>query len=171
MSANMRKSAVDTGLEKVTFHSNHKESQCQKMFKLLNMIISHASKIILKRLHHDVNQELTDIQLNLKRQRNQRSNCQQPLDHRKSKGISEKKIYFDSLTPLKALTVWITKKLWKIIKMTGMPVHLTYLLRKLYAGQAATVRTTHGTLDFFKIGKRLQQGCMLSVCLFNFYEV
>ena len=67
MSANMRKSAVDTGLEKVTFHSNHKESQCQKMFKLLNMIISHASKIILKRLHHDVNQELTDIQLNLKK--------------------------------------------------------------------------------------------------------
>ena len=55
--------------------------------------------------------------------------------------------------------------------MTGMPVHLTYLLSKLYAGQEATVRTTHGALDLFKIGKRVQQGCMLPLCLFNFYAV
>jgi len=51
----------------------------------------------------------------------------------------------------------------------GIPVHLTYLLRNLYAGQEATVRTGHGTTDWFQIGKRVHQGCILSPCLFNFY--
>ena len=60
-------------------------------------------------------------------------------------------------------------KLWKILKEVGLPEHLTYLLRNLYAGQEATVRTRHGTTDWFQIGKGVHQGCILSPCLFKFY--
>ena len=72
------------------------------------------------------------------------------------------------LTMPKPLTVWITTN-WKILKEMGIPDHLTYLLRNLYAGQEATVRTGHGTTDWFQIGKGVRQGCLLSPCLFNFY--
>ena len=61
-------------------------------------------------------------------------------------------------------------KLWKILKEKGIPDHLTCLLRNLYAGQEATVRTGHGTTDWFQIGKGVRQGCILSPCLFNFYS-
>ena len=60
-------------------------------------------------------------------------------------------------------------KLWRILKEMGTPDHLTCLLRNLYAGQEATVRTGHGTTDWFQIGKGVRQGCILSPCLFNFY--
>ena len=60
-------------------------------------------------------------------------------------------------------------KLWKILKEMGIPDHLTCLLRNLYAGQEATVRTGHGTTDWFQIGKEVHQGCILSPCLFNLY--
>ena len=73
------------------------------------------------------------------------------------------------LTMPKPLTVWITKKLWKILKEMGIPDHLTCLLRKLYAGQEATFRIGHGPTDWFQIGKGVRQGCILSPCLFNFY--
>ena len=66
------------------------------------------------------------------------------------------------------MTVWITTN-WKILKETGIPDNLTYLLRNLYAGQEATVRTGHGTTDWFQIGKGVCQGCILSPCLFNLY--
>ena len=72
------------------------------------------------------------------------------------------------LTMSKPLTVWITIN-WKILKEMGIPVHLTFLLRNLYAGQEATVRTGHGTTDWFQIGKGVHQGCVLSPCLFNLY--
>ena len=61
------------------------------------------------------------------------------------------------------------KKLWKILKDKGIPDHFTWLLRNLYAGQEATVRTGHGTMDWFKIGKGVHPSCILSLCLFNFY--
>ena len=60
-------------------------------------------------------------------------------------------------------------ELWKILKEMGIPDHLSCLLRNLYAGQEATVRTGHGTTDWFQIGKEVHQGCILSPCLFNFY--
>ena len=60
-------------------------------------------------------------------------------------------------------------KLWKIFQEMGIPDHLTCLLRNLYAGQVATVRTGHGTTDWFQIGKGVCQGCILSPCLFNLY--
>ena len=72
------------------------------------------------------------------------------------------------LTMLNSLTVWITTK-WKILKEMGIPYHLTCLLRNLYAGQEATVRTGHGTTDCFQIGKGVRQGCILSLRLFNLF--
>ena len=69
---------------------------------------------------------------------------------------------------LKPLTVWITTK-WKILKEMRISDHLTCLLRNLYAGQGATVRIIQGTTDWFKIGKGVRQGCLLTPCLFNFY--
>ena len=69
----------------------------------------------------------------------------------------------------KTLTVLDHNKLWKILREMEIPDHLTCLLRNLYAGQEATVRTGHGTTDWFQIGKRVCQGCILSACLFNFY--
>ena len=68
----------------------------------------------------------------------------------------------------KPLTVWSTKN-WKILKEIGISDHLTCLLRNLYAGQEATVRTGHGTTDWFQVGKGVCQSCMLSPCLFNLY--
>ena len=68
----------------------------------------------------------------------------------------------------KPLTVWITTN-WKILKEMGIPDHLTCLLRNLYADQEATVRTGHGTTDWFQIGKGVCQGCISSLCLFNLY--
>ena len=73
------------------------------------------------------------------------------------------------LTMPKPMTVWIHNKLWKILKEMGIPDHLTCLLGNLYAGQEATVRTGHGTMNWFQIGKGVCQGCILSPCLFNLY--
>ena len=72
------------------------------------------------------------------------------------------------LTMPKPLTVWITTY-WKILQEMGIPDHLTCLLRKLYAGKEATVRTGHGTTYWFQIGKGVYQGCILSPCLFDLY--
>ena len=108
------------------------------------------------------------FKLDLERQRNQRSNCQHLLDHKKSKGVPDKPLLktFDFCKTFECVD---QKKLWNILKETGTPYHLTCLLRNLYAGQEATVRTGHGTTDWFQIGKGVCQGCILSLCLFNFY--
>ena len=73
------------------------------------------------------------------------------------------------LTTPKPLTVWITTNRGKILNEMGIPDHLTCLLRNLYAGQEAAVRTGHGTTDWFQIGKGVCQGCIFSPCLFNLY--
>ena len=86
----------------------------------------------------------------------------------KTQEHSKKKIYFYLLTMPKPLIVWITIN-WKILREMGIPDHLTCLLRNLYAGQEATVRTGHGTTDWFQIGKGVHQGCVLSPYLFNLY--
>ena len=100
--------------------------------------------------------------------RNQRSNCQHLLDHQKSKRVLEKH---------QLLLYWLCQRLWlcgsqqtlEILKEMGIPDHLPYFLRNLFAGQEATVRTRHGTTDWFQIGKGVHQGCILSPCLFNLY--
>ena len=91
------------------------------------------------------------------------------MEHRKSKRVPEKTSTYALLIMKKPLTVWITTN-WKILQEMGIPDHLTCLLRNLYAGQEATVRTGHGTTDWFQIGKEVCQGCILSPCLFNSYE-
>ena len=84
-------------------------------------------------------------------------------------GELQKNIYFCFIDYAKAFDCVDHKKLGKILKEMGIPDHLTYLLRNLYAGQEATVRTGHGTTDWFQIGKGVRQGCIFSPCLFNFY--
>ena len=81
----------------------------------------------------------------------------------------QKKIYFSFIDYAKAFYCVDHNKLWKILKEMGISDHLTCLLRNLYAGQEATVRTAHGTTDWFQIGKGVRQGCILSPCLFKFY--
>ena len=81
----------------------------------------------------------------------------------------QKNIYFCFIDYAKAFDCVDHNKLWKIFQEMGVSDHLTYLLRNLYAGQEATVRTGHGTADWFQIGKGVHQGCILSPCLFKFY--
>ena len=81
----------------------------------------------------------------------------------------QKNIYFCFTDYAKAFYCVDHNKLWKIPKEMGIPDNLTCLLRNLYAGQEATIRTEHGTTDWFQIGKGVYQGCILSPCLFNFY--
>ena len=81
----------------------------------------------------------------------------------------QKNIYFCFIDYAKAFDCVNCHKLWKILKEMEIPDHLTCLLRNLYAGQEATVRTGHGTTDWFQIGKGVYQGCILSPCLFNLY--
>ena len=101
-----------------------------------------------------------------KRQRKQRSNCQQLLDHGKAREL-QKNIYFCFIDTPKPLTMWITTNYGKFLK--GILDHLTCLLRNLYAGQEVTIRTRHRTMDFFQIGKGVHQRYILSPCLFNLY--
>ena len=81
----------------------------------------------------------------------------------------QKNIYVCFIDYAKAFDCVDHNKVWKILREMGKPDHLTWLLRNLYAYQEATVRTGHGTTDWFQIGKRVRQGCILSPCLFNFH--
>ena len=87
----------------------------------------------------------------------------------KKQESSRKNIYFCFIDCAKAFDCVDHNTLWKCLKDMGMPDHLTCLLRNLYAGQEKTVRTGHGTTDWFQIGKRVRQDCVLSPCLFNLY--
>ena len=106
--------------------------------------------------------------MDLERQRKQRSNCQHLLDHRNARE-SQKNIYFYFTEYTNAFDYVDHNKLWKILQEIGIPDHLICRLRNLHAGQEATVRTGHGTMDWFKIMKGVPQGCILSPCLFNLY--
>ena len=108
------------------------------------------------------------FKLDLEKAEEPRSNCQHPLDHQKSERVPEN-IYPCFIDYPKAFDFVDHNKLWKTLKDMGIPDHLTCLLRNLYAGQEAIVRTGHGTTDWFQIGKGVRQGCILSPCLFNLY--
>ena len=174
MPANLENSAVATGLEKVSFHSKPKERQCQRMLKLPhNCPISHASKVMLKilqaRLQQYVNRELPDVQAGFRQGRgtiDQISNTCWIIEKARE---FQKNVYFCFSDYSKAFDCVDHNKLWKILKEMGIPDHLTCLLRNLYASQEATVRTGHGTTNWFQIGKGVHQGCILSPCLFNLY--
>ena len=131
------------------------------------LLISHASKLMLKilqaRLQQYVNQELPDVQAGFTKGRGTRdqiANICWIIE--KAREFQEKTSTSASLTMLKLLTVWITTN-WKILKEMGIPDHLTGLLKILYAGQEATVRTRHGKTGLFQIEKGVCQGCILSL--------
>ena len=176
MPGNLENSPVGTGLEKVSFHSNPQERQSQRMLKLphnCTHLISHASKVMLKilqaRLQQFVNFELPDVQAGLRkgrRTRDQMANIHWIIEKARE---FQKNIYFCFTDYAKAFDCVDHNKLWKILKEMGIPDHLTCLLRSLYAGQEATVRTGHGKTNWFQIGKGVRQGYILSPCLFNLY--
>ena len=148
MPANVENSAVSTGLEKVSFHSDPKERQCQRMLNYYTIaLISHTSKVMLKILQAKL--QLWTSRCSgwiYNRQRNHRSNCQHLSDHWKSKRAPEK-IYLGFIDYAKAFDCVDHNKFCKILKEKGIPENLTCLLRNLYAGQEATIRTGHGTTD------------------------
>ena len=136
-------------------------------------LISHASKVMLKilqaKLQQYVNHEVLDVEVGFSKGRGTRdqiANIHWIIEKARE---FQKNIYFCFIDYAKTFD-WVDhNKLLKILKEMGIPDHLTCLLRNLYAGQEATVRTGHGTTDSFLIGKGVHQGCILLPCLFNLY--
>ena len=116
-----------------------------------------------------VNHELPDVQAGFRKGRGTRDQIANICWIIKKARDFQKNIDFCFIDYAKAFDGVDHNKLWKILKEMGIPDHLTCLLRNLYAGQEATVRTRPGTTDWFQIGKGVHQGCILSPCLFNFY--
>ena len=153
MPAKLENSAVATGLEKVSFHSNPKENQCQRMLKLLhNYSYRTCQQSILKilevRLQQYVNHEISEIQAGFRKGRgirDQMANICWIMEKAREfqKNICSCFIYY-----AKAFDFVDHNKLWKILKEMGIPNHLNCLLRNLYAGQEATVRTGHGATNW-----------------------
>ena len=136
-------------------------------------LISHASKIMLKILQDSlqqyVNQELPNVQAGFRKGRGTRDQIANICQIIENAREFQKNIYFCFIDYAKAVDYVDHNKLWKILKERGIPDHLTCLIRNLYAGQEATVRTGHGTMAWFQIAKGVRQGCILSPCLLNFY--
>ena len=135
-------------------------------------IISHASKVMLKilqsRFQQYMNCEFPDVQAGFRKVRTRDWIANICWIIEKAREF-QKNIYFCFIDNAKALDCVDHNKLWKILQEMGIPDHLTCLLRNLYAGQETTVRTGHGTTDWFQIRKGVHQGCILSPCLFNLY--
>ena len=119
--------------------------------------------------HTNVNRELSDVQAGFRKGRGTRDQIANICWIIKKPRELQKNVYFCFIEYAKAFDCVDHKKLWKILKVMVIPDQLSCLLRNLYAGQKATVRTGHGTTDWFQIGKGVRQGCILSPCLFNFY--
>ena len=134
-------------------------------------LISHASKVMLKilqaRLQQYMNWEPPDVQARFRKGRGTRDQIANIHWITEKAWEFQKNIYHCFTDYTKAFDYVDHNKLWKILQEMGLPDHLTCLLRNLYAGQEATVRTGHGTTDWFQIGKGVPQGCILSLCLFN----
>ena len=126
-------------------------------------------KIFQARLQQFVNQELPDVQAIFRKGRGTRDQIANICWIIKKAREYQKNIYFCFIDYAKAFGCVDQNKLWKILKEMGISDHLNYLLRNLYAGQEATVRTGHGATDWFQIGKGVNQDCILSTCLFNLY--
>ena len=149
LSANLENSAVAQDQKRSLFIPNPNKGNAKECSNYCTVeFISHASKVMHKilqvRLQQCVNQELPDIQVGFKKGRGMRNqNYQHLLDHRKNKGISKKTIYLCFIDCVKAFDYVDHNKLWEILQEMGVPDHPICLLRNLYAGQEATVRTEH----------------------------
>ena len=154
----MESSVVTTGLEKISFHSNPKERQWQRMLKLLHNFISRVSKVMLKilqaRLQQYVNRELPDVQAGFRKGRGTSDQIANICWIIEKVREFQKNIYFSFIDYDKAFDCVDHNELWKILKERGTPDHIICLLRSLYSGQEATVRTGHGTTDWFKNWER-----------------
>ena len=126
-------------------------------------------KIFQARLQQYMNCELPDAQAGFRKGRGTRDQIANICWIIEKARDFQKNIYFCFIDYAKAFDYVDHNTLWKILKEMGLPDHLTCLLRNLYSGQEATVRTRHGTTDWFQIGKGVCQGCALSLCLFNLY--
>ena len=125
--------------------------------------------ILQARLQQYVKHELPDVQAAFRKGKGTRDQIVNIHCIIEKAREFQKNIYFCFIDYAKALDCVDHNKLWNILQEMGIPDHLTYLLRNLYAGQEATVRSGHGTTDWFQRGKGVRQGCTLSPCLFNFY--
>ena len=162
-----------TGKGQFSFQSQKKGNAKECSNYCTITLISHASKVILKilqaRFQQYVNEELPDIQAGFRKGRGTRdqiANIHWIIERARE---FQKNIYFCFTDNTKAFDCVDHNKLWKILQEMGIPYHFTCPLRNLYAGQEATVRIGHRTIDWFKIGKGVCQGCILSPCLFNLY--
>ena len=126
-------------------------------------------KILHARLQQYVNRELPDVQAVFRKGRGTRDQIANIRWVIKKGSEFQKNIYFCFIDYAKAFDCMDHNELWKILKEIGISDHLTCLLRNLYAGQKAAIKTRHGTTDWFQIGKGVCQGCILSPCLFNLY--
>ena len=126
-------------------------------------------KILQDRLQQYMNHELPDVQGGFRKGRETRDQIVNIRWIMEKAREFQKNIYFCFIDYARAFDCVDPNQLWKILQDMGIPDHLTCLLRNLYAGQEATVRTGHGTTDWFQIGKGVRQGCILSPCLYNFY--
>ena len=148
MPANLENSAVVTGLEKVNFHSNPKKGNTKECSNYCTIaLISHSSKVMLKilqvRLQQYVNQELPDVQAGFRKGRGTKDQVANICWIIEKTREFQKNIYLGFTDYAKAFDCVNHNKLWKILKEKGLPDHLTCLLRNLFAGQEATVRTGH----------------------------
>ena len=126
-------------------------------------------KILQARLQQYLNCELTDVQADFRKGRGTRGQIANIYQIIKKAREFQKNIYFCFIDNVKGFDCVDHNKLWKILQEMEIPYYLTCLLRNLYAGQEATVRTGHGTTDWFQIEKGVCQDCILSLCLFNLY--
>ena len=149
MLANLENSAVATGLEKVGFHSNPKERQCQRMLKLLHNCTHCTCKVMLKilqaRLQQYMNHEVPDVQAGFRKGRGTRYQIANICWIIEKAREFQKNIYFTDYN--KAFDCVDHNKLWEILKEIGISDHFCCLRRNLHVGQDATVRTGHGTMD------------------------
>ena len=126
-------------------------------------------KILCTRLQYYVNQELPDVQAGFRKERGTRDQIASIHWIIEKAREFQKNIYLYFIDYAKAFDGVDHDKLWKAFRQMGLPDHLTCLLRNLYAGQAATVRTLYETTDWFRIEKGVRPACLLSRCLFNLY--
>ena len=173
MSANLEDPGVATGLEKVLIpvSKNGSTKECANLRTV--SFISHANKVMLKILHarlqHYVNPKLPDVQAGFRKERGTRDRIASICWIIEKAREFQKNVYLCFINYAEAFDSVDHDKLWKALREMGIPDHLTCLLRNLYVSQEATGRALYGTTDWFKIEKGVQEGCLLSPCLFNLY--
>ena len=170
MPAHLENSAVATGLKMSVFIPIPKKGNAKECSHYRTIaLISHAIKVMLKflqaRLQQLMNHELPDVQAGFIKARGTRDEIANIYWIIKKAREFQKNIYFCFIDYAKAFDCVDHHKLWKILKEMGIPYHLTCLLRNLYAGQEATVRTGCGTTDWFQIGKGVCQGLYIVTLL------